>query len=76
LLTYSPDFNPIEGASSKVKMILRKARVRSFEVLVEATGRALSAVTKEVAQSSSTHRGYGTSVGGSFVMKGALAVVC
>ena len=44
---YSPDFNPIEEAFSKVKGILRKASTRSKEALLEATGRALHAVTQE-----------------------------
>ena len=59
LPSYSPDFNPIEEAFSKVKGLLRKAKARSFEALVEATGRALSAVTKEDARGFFTHRGYG-----------------
>lgn len=42
---YSPDFNPIEEAFSKVKSILRKASSRSKEALLEATGRALDAIT-------------------------------
>lgn len=59
LPSYSPDFNPIEQAFSKVKTLLRKAKARSFEALVEATGRALSAVTKEDAHGFFTHCGYG-----------------
>ncbi len=39
---YSPDFNPIEEAFSKVKRLLRKAKARTFEALVEASGQALS----------------------------------
>jgi transposase len=38
---YSPDMNPIEGAFSKVKSVLRKVAARTREALVEATGRAL-----------------------------------
>jgi transposase len=34
LPSYSPDFNPIEEAFSKVKATLRKAKARSFEALV------------------------------------------
>ncbi len=60
LPSYSPDFNPIEEAFSKVKTLLRKAKARSFEVLVEATGGALSAVTKEDARGFFIHCGYGT----------------
>ena len=44
LPSYSPDFNPIEEAFSKVKTLLRKAKARSFEALVEATGAALRAL--------------------------------
>jgi transposase len=44
---YSPDFNPIEEAFSKVKGSLRKAGARTREALVEATGRALDTITRE-----------------------------
>ena len=44
---YSPDLNPIEESFSKLKSILRKASARSKEALLEATGRALDAVTPE-----------------------------
>lgn len=44
---YSPDFNPIEEAFSKVKGFLRKAGARTREALVEATGHALNAITPE-----------------------------
>ena len=42
---YSPDFNPIEQAFSKVKRMLRGAEARTREALIEAMGRALCAVT-------------------------------
>jgi hypothetical protein len=42
-----------------VKGLLRKAKARSFEALVQATGTALLAVTKEDARGFFTHRGYG-----------------
>jgi transposase len=42
---YSPDFNPIEQAFSKVKGILRRAEARTRRSLIEAMGWALSAVT-------------------------------
>ena len=45
LPSYSPDLNPIEGAFSKVKGLLREAEVRTYEAVVETIGRALSAVT-------------------------------
>jgi transposase len=42
---YSPDFNPIEQAFSKVNGMLRGAEARTREALIEAMGQALSAVT-------------------------------
>ena len=42
---YSPDLNPIEGAFSKIKGLLRKAEARNRETLVEVMGRVLSAVS-------------------------------
>ena len=59
LPSYSPDFNPIEEAFSKVKTLLRKAKARSFETLVEASGRALSAVSEEDARGFFVNCGYG-----------------
>jgi transposase len=38
---YSPDFNPIEEAFSKVKHILRKIGAHGKDTLIEAMGRAL-----------------------------------
>ena len=58
---YSPDFNPIEQAFLKVKGLLRKAKARSFEALVEATGQALSAVTAEDTRGFFGHCGFGAS---------------
>ncbi len=58
LPAYSPDLNPIEEAFAKLKALLRKAKARSFEVLVGATGRALSAVTREDARGFFAHCGY------------------
>jgi transposase len=55
---YSPDFNPIEEAFSKVKGILRKVEARSREVLVEAMGKALDAVTARDARGFFEHCGY------------------
>ena len=55
---YSPDFNPIEEAFSKVKGLLRKAGTRSREALVEAMGEALGAVTAQDARGFFTHCGY------------------
>ncbi len=55
---YSPDFSPIEEAFSKVKGILRKAGARTREALVEATGRALDAITPEDIRGFYTDCGY------------------
>lgn len=58
LPAYSPDFNPIEEAFSKVEAFLRRAKARSFEALVEATGRALAAVSETDAHGFFGHCGY------------------
>jgi transposase len=58
LPSYSPDFNPIEEAFSKVKALLRKAKARSFEALVEATGGALSLVNERDSLGFFAHCGY------------------
>ena len=60
LPAYSPDFNPIEEAFSKAKTLLRRAKARSFEALVEATGAALCAVSEQDALGFFAHCGYAT----------------
>ena len=55
---YSPDFSPIEEAFGKIKTLLRKAKARSRGALVEAIGRALSAVTADDARGYFGHCGY------------------
>jgi transposase len=55
---YSPDFNPIEEAFAKLKALLRKAEARSREVLIEAIGQALEALTARDARNFFEHRGY------------------
>ena len=60
LPSYSPDYNPIEEAFSKVKDLLRKAAARTKEALVEAIGAALSAVTMEDVRGFFEHAGYRT----------------
>jgi len=42
---YSPDFNPIEQARSKVKQILRSLKARTAEALEAAVAEALAAIT-------------------------------
>ena len=58
---YSPDFDPIEEAFSKVEQIMRKAKARTLGALFEATHSALRAVTLEDARGIFGHCGYGSS---------------
>jgi transposase len=55
---YSPDFNPIEQAFSKLKGLRRKSGARTREALVEAMGLALEAVSASDARGFFEHRGY------------------
>jgi transposase len=55
---YSPEFNPIEEAFSKIKNLVRKAGARMREGLVEAVGEALCEVTEEDARAFFEHCGY------------------
>jgi transposase len=55
---YSPDFNLIEEAFSKIKGLMRKAEARSREALLEAMGRAISALSAEDARGYFEHCGY------------------
>jgi transposase len=55
---YSPDLNPIEEAFSKVKGLIRRAEARTREALVEAMGKALSAVSARDARGFFEHSGY------------------
>ena len=59
---YSPDFNPIEEAFSKIKDALRKAQARTREALIEALGVAISTVTVRDARGFFEHSGYGLPV--------------
>jgi len=58
----SPDLNPIEEAFAKIKGVLRKAEARNREALIEAIGRAISAVTSQDVRGFFEHCGYGVSV--------------
>ena len=60
LPSYSPDFNPIEEAFSKVKTILRKAKARTLKALFEATAEALLAVSADDARGYFEYCGYRT----------------
>jgi transposase len=56
---YSPDYNPIEEAFSKIKeILLRRACARTREVLLEALDEALSAISLRDAQGFFEHAGY------------------
>jgi len=55
---YSPDYNPIEEAFSKIKGFLRRVQARTREALVEAMGQALSTVSAGDARSFFEHAGY------------------
>lgn len=59
---YSPDYNPIEEAFSKIKALLRKAAVRTREALIEVLGKAISAVSSTDALGFFKHCGYRRSV--------------
>jgi transposase len=59
--SYSPDFNPIEEAFSKIKGILRRVKARTRGALVEAIGRALDAVSEQDARGFLVHCGYSLS---------------
>jgi transposase len=58
LPSYSPDLNPIEEAFSKIKQLVRKEGARVREVLGEAIGRALAAVTTDNTAGWFAHAGY------------------
>jgi transposase len=57
---YSPDFNPIEQAFSKVKALMRRTEARTRAALIEAMGQALSAVTARDTCGFFDHCGYRT----------------
>jgi len=58
LPAYSPDFNPIEEAFSKVKQFLRRAEARTDDDLRAATWRAFATITTADAAGWFTHCGY------------------
>jgi transposase len=55
---YSPDFNPIEQAFSKIKSYLREACARSQQTLMEVIGEALHTITASDAEGIFKHCGY------------------
>jgi transposase len=69
---YSPDLNPIAEAFSKVKRIFRKLGARTKEALIEATGRALEAVSARDVRGLFVPCGYRPSAA---AMKGAVRTI-
>ena len=55
---YSPDFNPIEMAISKIKSILRRLARRSVDALFAAIGEAMDQISAENAIAFIRHCGY------------------
>ena len=55
---YSPDFNPIEQAWSKLKQLLRGVKARMLDQLEPAIARAIAAITPQNAQAFFQHCGY------------------
>src|SRR5271165_4954698 len=55
---YSPDFNPIEQAWSKIKQWLRSAKARSLAALEIAIAEAVAAITADNASTWFAHCGY------------------
>lgn len=58
LPAYSPDFNPIELAFSKIKTALRQIEARTHDALVDALGLVLDTVTREDVVGWYRHCGY------------------
>ena len=58
LPSYSPDFNPIEQAFSKLKGYLREACARSHEMLVDVIGEALARISASEVENFYNHCGY------------------
>jgi transposase len=56
---YSPDFNPIEQAWSKLKQLLRGVKARLLDHLEPAVAQAIAAITAENARAYFRHCGYG-----------------
>ena len=59
LPVYSPDFNPIELAWSKIKSYLRKVKARTYDALFDAIGEALNSITASDILGWVKHCGYG-----------------
>jgi transposase len=59
LPVYSPDFNPVELAWSKIKAYLRKVKARTLEALYPAISEALVTITNADVEGWIKHCGYG-----------------
>jgi transposase len=55
---YSPDFNPIEMAISKMKALLRKLARRSVSEVMDAIGQAMKSISTDDATNFIRHCGY------------------
>jgi transposase len=55
---YSPDFNPIENAWSKIKSILKKLKAYTFDALKSALSLALNSISLDDILSWLNHYGY------------------
>jgi transposase len=58
---YSPDLNPIEQVFAKLKALLRKAAVRSVDLLWDAVGQLLRRFASHECANYFAHAGYGLS---------------
>jgi transposase len=58
---YSPDFNPIELCWSKIKTVLRTAKARTADALLEAFANALASISTHDALAWFAHCGYAVS---------------
>jgi transposase len=59
---YSPDFNPIEMAISKIKSILRKRACRTVDGLFDAIAEASALITSQDARGFIRHCGYAATI--------------
>ena len=60
---YSPDYNPIEMAISKIKALLRKLGRRSVDELFDAIAAGMSSITTHDARNFVRHCGYAATIG-------------
>ena len=58
LSPYSPDFNPIEHCWAKITTVLRQAKARTIDALIDAIKQALDTVTETDMRGWFAHCGY------------------